>query len=228
MAQRIDIAQINFSGIFVLMLLGGLIAAAIIRPPSEYRVPRITDEERRITAIHESGHAVLAADLPAGGDILEITMVSRWGILGSVTRSERRAVREYGWQFGLAFQLVDDALDYASTGAELGKAPLTDLAEGKVTLPLLATLKRCTVGERSDIGARIKGFAQASQRGEKPDAESLERVAESVKRHLGIEVTIDRARRCAALARTQIEPFVEGDAKRALVALTNFVVSRRS
>ena len=156
------------------------------------------------------------------------TAAESGAILGSVTRSERRAVREYGWQFGLAFQLVDDALDYASTGAELGKAPLTDLAEGKVTLPLLATLKRCTVGERSDIGARIKGFAQASQRGEKPDVESLERVAESVKRHLGIEVTIDRARRCAALARTQIEPFVEGDAKRALVALTDFVVSRRS
>ena len=57
MAQRIDIAQINFSGIFVLMLLGGLIAAANIRPPSEYRVPKITDEERRITAIHQTGHA---------------------------------------------------------------------------------------------------------------------------------------------------------------------------
>ncbi len=57
MAQRIDIAQINFSGIFVLMLLGGLIAAAITRPPSEYRVPKITDEERRIAAIHQTGHA---------------------------------------------------------------------------------------------------------------------------------------------------------------------------
>ena len=86
MAERIDIAQINISGIFVLILLGGLIAAAIIRPPSEYRVPKITAEDRRVTAIHESGHAILAANLPAGGGIVDITIVLRWGILGSVTR----------------------------------------------------------------------------------------------------------------------------------------------
>ena len=86
MAQRIDIARINISGIVVLMLLGGLLAAAIIRPPSEYRVPKITAEDRRVTAIHESGHAILAANLPAGGGIVDITIVSRWGILGSVTR----------------------------------------------------------------------------------------------------------------------------------------------
>ena len=156
------------------------------------------------------------------------TAAESGAILGGVTRSERRAVREYGWQFGLAFQLVDDALDYASTGAELGKAPLTDLAEGKVTLPLLATLKRCSVGERNDISARIKSFALASQQREDPEAESLQQVAESVKRHRGVEVTIDRARRCAALAQAQIEPFVDGDARHALVALTEFVVSRRS
>ncbi|MDP6475939.1 MAG: hypothetical protein QF894_13630 [Alphaproteobacteria bacterium] len=87
MAERIGIAQINISGITVLILLGGLIAAAVIRPPSEYRVPKISAEERRITAVHESGHAILAAALPAGGDILEITIRPRWGTLGSVTRA---------------------------------------------------------------------------------------------------------------------------------------------
>jgi cell division protease FtsH len=69
------------------MLLGALIAAAVIRPPSEYRVEKISEEERRITAVHESGHAILAAALPAGGAITEITIVSRWGVLGSVTRA---------------------------------------------------------------------------------------------------------------------------------------------
>ncbi len=87
MAERLDIAQINISGIAVLMLLGALITAAVIRPPSEYHVAKISEEERRITAIHESGHAILAAALPAGGDILEITIVSRWGVLDSVTRA---------------------------------------------------------------------------------------------------------------------------------------------
>ena len=92
-------------------------------------------------------------------------------ILGGVTLSERRALREYGWQVGLAFQLVDDALDYLSSGEELGKAQLTDLSEGKVTLPLLLTLKNCSGAERDEIEAAVKSFAIASAHtdGEGPD-----------------------------------------------------------
>ncbi len=85
--RRFDTAQINYSGVAVLMLLGGLVAAAMLDPPSENRVPKISDEDRRITAYHESGHALLAAKLPASGDILQVTIVSRWGVLGSMTRA---------------------------------------------------------------------------------------------------------------------------------------------
>jgi hypothetical protein len=87
MPQRLDIRQINISGIAVLILFAALIAAAFNDPPSENRVTKPTDQDHRITAIHESGHAVLAAILPAGGAILEITAKSRWGVLGSVTRA---------------------------------------------------------------------------------------------------------------------------------------------
>ncbi len=79
-------AEIATSRIAVLVLLAGLLVAAILHPPSDYRVPKTTDQDRRITAIHESGHAVLAEALPAGGAIAEITIVSRWGMLGSVQR----------------------------------------------------------------------------------------------------------------------------------------------
>ena len=85
--RRFDIAQINFSGVAVLMLLAGLVAAATLDPPSENRVPKISDEDRQLTAYHESGHALLAVHLPAGGEILQVTIVSRWGVLGSVTRA---------------------------------------------------------------------------------------------------------------------------------------------
>ena len=67
-------------------------------------------------------------------------------ILAGVTRAERRRLAEFGRQVGLAFQLRDDALDYSAEAPELGKLPCADLREGKVTLPLLLALKRCTRG----------------------------------------------------------------------------------
>jgi octaprenyl-diphosphate synthase len=151
-------------------------------------------------------------------------------ILGGVTLSERRAVREYGWQVGLAFQLIDDALDYSSSGEELGKAQLTDLAEGKVTLPLLLTLKRCSTAERDEIHAAVKAFAAATARAdeEPPDASRLSRVADLVTQHRGSELAEERARKCAEAAIASIDPFVDCEAKRALGELAWFVVSRRA
>jgi octaprenyl-diphosphate synthase len=144
-------------------------------------------------------------------------------ILADVTRSERRAVRELGWALGIAFQLVDDALDYVSTGEELGKAPLTDLGEGKITLPLLATLKRCDAGEHEAIGVALKRFASGD--GSPAD---VTLVADAVRRYRGAELTLERARHYAAQARTQIDAFADSAAKEALAALADFIVERRT
>ncbi len=149
-------------------------------------------------------------------------------ILGKVTRAERAALRDYGWQLGLAFQLVDDALDYTGDGQQLGKAPLTDLAEGKVTLPLLLTLKRCTVAERDFIASVLKSFVEGARTGEPADDHGVNRVAECVKLHHGVETTMQRAELCAEEARARIESFVDCEARQALFALTHFVVNRRS
>ena len=77
-------------------------------------------------------------------------------ILGGVTRPERRRLAEFGREMGLAFQLRDDALDYSADEQVLGKQPYTDLREGKVTLPLLLTLKRCTSAERDAVDVVLK------------------------------------------------------------------------
>jgi octaprenyl-diphosphate synthase len=156
------------------------------------------------------------------------TAAESGAILGGVTRAERRALRDYGWHLGLAFQLVDDALDYVGDGGELGKAPLTDLAEGKVTLPLLLALRRASVGERDSVAAALKSFSLAASRGESADRDELARVAGLVARHQGPPQTLERARRCAAEACEKIASFAECDAKRALRDLADFVVSRRS
>jgi octaprenyl-diphosphate synthase len=149
-------------------------------------------------------------------------------ILGGVTRSERRAVRDYGWQLGLAFQLVDDALDYAGSAQELGKAPLTDASEGKLTLPLISTLKRCSTGERDSLTSLLKSFALQSAAGRTPDRAEVQRVAECVRRHHGVETSLARAQQLCAQARERIEPFVDCEAKSAMLDLADFIAQRQS
>ncbi len=144
-------------------------------------------------------------------------------ILGGVTSAESRSVREYGWELGLAFQLVDDALDYVGTSEKLGKPPLQDLSEGKVTLPLLATLKRCSVGEREQIGSILKSFSREASSADPTEAA---RVAECVARYQGVEITLAHARQRAKEACARIESFVDSQAKQALLDLTEFVVQR--
>ena len=155
------------------------------------------------------------------------TAAESGAILADVSRAQVRAVREFGWQLGIAFQLVDDALDYASSSAELGKARLADVREGKVTLPLLYALSRCSVGERDSIGSQLKEFSLQRLADTEPDGDALERVVSAVERHKGVELTLERAAECTRQARKQIESFPGSDSKAALAALCDFVVRRR-
>ncbi len=157
------------------------------------------------------------------------TAAESGAILGGVNRVERRALREYGFELGLSFQLIDDALDYASSTEELGKPLHADLAEGKITLPLLVALKRCSVGEREETAGVLKSFALLAARQEgPPPPDELARVAERVARFQGVEVTLERARACSARAKSRIEPFAPSAAKQALLDLADFVIERRS
>ena len=148
MPRGFDIAQINISGVVVLMLLAGLVTAATIDPPSENRVPDISDEDRRITAYHESGHALLAAHLPAGGEVLQVTIVSRWGVLGSMTRAAadsdlgedaRRARKQAELVIALGGLIAEEIAigDDVMTGAMTGAMTSDIKAAEKIALDLL-------------------------------------------------------------------------------------------
>jgi octaprenyl-diphosphate synthase len=157
-------------------------------------------------------------------------------ILGAVTRAERRRLSDFGRQIGLAFQLRDDALDYAGGEEELGKRPYDDLREGKVTLPLLLTLKRSTPAERDEIGTVLKALSRAAAHGDAVPEErdtvlddvDLVPVLGLVERYRGVEDTVRRARELAEAAQTCIEPFPDGPGKRALVAAGDYAVGRDS
>ncbi len=152
-------------------------------------------------------------------------------LLGGVTRGERNRIREYGRQLGLAFQLRDDCLDYESDLEDLGKQPLADVREGKVTLPLILALKRCGVGEREQVSSLLKNAARlADQHGgmAPPGAIELDLapVAEMVARYRGLTDTLRRAEDHVAKALEAIAPFPDGPAKDALCAAARFSAAR--
>jgi octaprenyl-diphosphate synthase len=153
-------------------------------------------------------------------------------ILGGVTRAERRQVAAYGRDLGLAFQLKDDALDYDTGAAVLGKPRYADLIEGKVTLPLILTLKRCTVAERERIATALKeaarrdgvsGGGMPQEAGEVP---GVEIIAELVDRYQGVGDTLRKANDSVTRAIEALAAFPDSPAKQALVAAAAFSVSR--
>ncbi len=136
---------------------------------------------------------------------------------GSGSRAERR-LGEYAWNLGIAFQLVDDVLDFTSREAVLGKPVGNDLQEGKVTLPLIYALEEATPEQRAMVSAVLKDG-------------NYERIAfstilELIDEHKGIERARERAQAFTEKARAIICEFPESPYQRALAAVTDLVTER--
>ncbi len=151
-------------------------------------------------------------------------------ILGGVTRAERRKLADFGRELGLAFQLRDDALDYEASEADLGKRPGTDLREGKVTLPLLLALKRCTSAEREALDAALKRAARQATWREAADPAGVDAALSAartlVDRYRGVADTLRRAEQHVERAVAAIAPFSEGRARSDLIAAAHYAVAR--
>ncbi len=181
--------------------------------------PTIT-ESHYFSVIERKSAVLLSAATEAGA------------ILGGVTRADRRRLAEFGRELGLAFQLRDDALDYEAGEAELGKPLHTDIREGKVTLPLLLTLKRCEPEERDRIATLLKSAARLAEISlVAPDVASIEKLdvgpaLELIARYRGVEDTVRRAEEHAAKAAAAIAPFADCQSKADLLAAAEFSVQR--
>lgn len=139
-------------------------------------------------------------------------------ILGDVSESYEGAMKRYGFDLGIAFQLADDYLDYAAEEERLGKSTGTDLREGKVTLPLIVALKRADDTQRQSI----KDVALAKAITPKQFSEVLG----IIKEHNGLAYTADLARHYVARAKAHLEPFKPSIEKAALLALADYVIER--
>ena len=140
--------------------------------------------------------------------------------LGGKRQEEEDALAAYGLNLGLAFQLVDDILDFTSSEAKLGKPVGSDMREGKATLPFIYLLKRLP----SDQARRI---ARAFERGEFPDALFAE-ILELAKQSGALEAARAKALALAQEAKRRLEEFPESPYKDALLSLPDFIIERES
>lgn len=141
-------------------------------------------------------------------------------ILGKVSEDFEQALRKLGLYLGIGFQLIDDALDYSSTPEELGKVNGTDLKEGKLTLPLIYALKRCTENEAQVIKNAL--IADTS------DPSNFGKVMSIIDNYDGIHDTTKLAHSYIEKAKEQLKPFRASLEKDTLNSLADYVVMRRS
>ncbi len=138
-------------------------------------------------------------------------------ILADQTRAVEKALVEYGRELGLAFQLVDDALDYSANPGELGKQLGDDLAEGKPTLPLIFALQRGSPREQVMIRRAI----------EQGGREDIRPIQEAIVSTGALAYTAAKARESAIRARAALAPVPDSPFKGALAGLADFAVERR-
>ncbi len=128
------------------------------------------------------------------------------------------ALDAYGRNLGIAFQLIDDAIDYASDGATMGKDTGDDFRDGKVTLPVILAVARGDDEERR--------FWRDAMQGQRVSDEDLAHAQSLLDRHHALADTFARARHYGQRAIDALGPFPAGKAKAALVEAVEFAISR--
>ena len=165
------------------------------------------DEERYIEVVQNKTAVLLSAASRCGA------------ILGGCSMEEEEALAAYGMDLGIAFQFMDDALDYVADQSEFGKECGHDLLEGKVTLPLIHTLIHCSHEERERVTAIVEQ--------EILDDADLQYVISLIHRYDGIGYTRKRAKILVESAKSHLDAFGDCPAKQAMLRLADYIVSRR-
>ena len=133
---------------------------------------------------------------------------------------ERDALREYGLKLGLAFQLVDDALDYGGMESALGKSVGDDFREGKMTLPVIRSLETATEDEKAFWRRVIVDHDQKDV--------DLEKAVSMLRASGALEKTMDLAKQYSADAAKSLDVFAASPLRDTLQNLAGYVVARIS
>lgn len=165
-----------------------------------------TTEDDYLTIINAKTAALFSAAAEVGGAVSERPA------------AEQAALKSYGKNLGLAFQLVDDALDYSGDSARLGKAIGDDFREGKITLPVILSFRRGSESERSFWTRTIVD-------GDIKDGD-LEHAIALMKKYKAVDATLERAHSYGAVARDALAIFHECEEKTAMEDVIAFCVQR--
>jgi octaprenyl-diphosphate synthase len=140
-------------------------------------------------------------------------------VVAERSETEERALEDYGRNLGIAFQLVDDAIDYDSETSESGKGKGDDFRDGKMTLPVILAYARGDAEERRFWQEAIAGF--------RTEDEDLAHAVELINRHGTVNATRERARHFAQRAIDAIAGFPANEARAAMAEAAEFAVARR-
>ena len=165
-----------------------------------------TVEDRYLAVIQGKTAALFAAACQVGAVVAERPL------------AEEAALAEYGMNIGIAFQLVDDALDYAADEAKLGKTVGDDFREGKITLPVLVAYAAGDADERA--------FWQRTVEDSEQTEEDLAHAMDLMASHDSIRDTLDRAANSAAEAKASLSVFPDSPIKTCLLGVADYTVSR--
>ncbi|OPY04147.1 MAG: Octaprenyl-diphosphate synthase [Syntrophus sp. PtaB.Bin001] len=140
------------------------------------------------------------------------------GYLGGAKADQIEALKQFGLRLGSAFQITDDTLDYVAQEEDFGKVIGKDLGEGKMTLPLIYTLKRCTPGERN--------FIEKSLAERKTQEMPVQEILTLINRYDGIAYALGQAETLIEEGRAFLAEMPEVPAKEALLAISDYVLKR--
>jgi len=131
---------------------------------------------------------------------------------------EQRALRSYGKNLGIVFQLIDDVLDFSAEQEKLGKSVGDDFREGKVTLPIVLAFRRGDAGERDFWRRTIEELEQKEG--------DLARAIGLMHKYDALADTIARARHYGAIAKDALAIFPEDEYRMALTDIVDFCINR--
>ena len=132
--------------------------------------------------------------------------------------AQQEALGRYGRSFGIAFQLVDDVLDYSARQADLGKTIGDDFREGKITLPVVLAFARGDEGERRFWRRCLEDLEQENA--------DLDRALALMDRHGALADSLARARSYGRDAIDALAPFEDGPYRRAMIEVVEFCIDR--